>query len=395
MITLSIKWYPLAFCLCWLSFAITGKLNAQCHIDDFTALKALYESTNGADWTNRSFWDMVSENETPLSDCDLSFLHGVSLNVNNRVNIVDLFNNNLSGELPSAISTLSELTTLSLNDNNLVGSLPQEIGELSQLSSLSLSNNNFNGTLPESIVNLKNLDILFLDNNQFSGVLPADIVNLDQLEWFFAEKNQFTGDLPIGFGNLTNLIYLSLYQNNFEGIIPDDLDSLKNLKWALFHQNNLSGCYPSNICSLTLDSLNLSENLQLPNFGNFTEIDSLCMEPSLQIGLPCNDGNEETTDDNIQSDCTCSGELMIDINEVELNEPFTIYPNPSTSYIQFSGQFSLEPLNFQLLNRQGQIALIGSIDPSLKISIEHLDVGIYYLQFFNVEQNALIPIIKM
>ncbi len=394
MMTLSLKWYLFAGCLCWLCLANTVKLNAQCHIDDFNALKALYESTNGANWTNRSFWDMVSEHEMPLPDCDLSFLHGVSLNTNNRVNIVDLFNNNLSGELPVAINTLSELNTLSLNDNKLSGKLPQAIGELSQLSSLSLSNNNFSGVLPESLVKLKNLSILFLDNNQFSGTIPTAIDSLDQLEWLFAEENQFSGNLPAALGNLTKLMYLSLYQNDFEGSIPANLDSLKNLQWLLLHQNNLSGCFPTFLCNLTLDSLNLSQNMQLPNSGNFNAIDSLCIEPAVQIGLPCNDGDEDTIDDKIQPDCSCAGELMIDISDVKLNELISIYPNPATSFIQFNGAQNLQPITFRLYNQQGQVVLSGSVHSSSKTSIEHLVNGIYYIQFFNTKQKVIIPIVK-
>jgi len=56
-------------------FQITLFLNqqsqAQCHIDDWTALKALYESTDGDNWKNNEGWEIVKE-EVPLPDCDLA-----------------------------------------------------------------------------------------------------------------------------------------------------------------------------------------------------------------------------------------------------------------------------------------------------------------------------------
>jgi len=100
---ISIKWYKIVVCIYLLGFVTLGELKSQCHLTDFMALKALYENTNGADWTNNSLWEMVSENDTPKPDCDLSYLHGVSLNAEYRVNIVDLFNNNLTGTLPASI----------------------------------------------------------------------------------------------------------------------------------------------------------------------------------------------------------------------------------------------------------------------------------------------------
>jgi len=59
-------------------------INAQCHIDDWTALKALYKATDGDNWKKNSGWEMIKNNE-PLSDCDLGDLYGVILNDVGRV----------------------------------------------------------------------------------------------------------------------------------------------------------------------------------------------------------------------------------------------------------------------------------------------------------------------
>lgn len=396
----SIKWQTLACSLCFCTFVMFGiinKLTAQCHLSDFIASKALYESTNGDDWKNNTLWEMVSENETPLPDCDLSVLPGVSLNAENRVNNISLFDNNLSGELPEALNMLSELNILSLSNNNLSGTLPEEIGTLSNLTELSLSNNNFTGALPESITNLIKLEILFLDNNEFSGEIPAGLTGLDRLEWIYAEKNQFSGNLPVGFSNLRNLTFLLLYQNNLEGNIPADLDSLKNLKWLLLHQNNLSGCYPDNLCTLNLDSINLSQNPQLPNFGNYEVIDSLCTNPSAQIGLACNDGDENTTNDLIQDDCTCKGEgeLMISVNETNQMKTFKIFPNPVSDFIRLpvkNNRFNI----IHIINLEGNVvSSIPSTNQST-IVVQQLPPGKYFLQLIQADAiPSVIQFIKL
>lgn len=395
---LSINWQALAFSLSLSLFAMFGginKLTAQCHPSDFNALKALYKSTGGDDWKNNTLWEMVSVNESPLPDCDLSALPGVSINTENRVSNISLFDNNLSGALPKSLNMLTELKVLSFSNNNLSGALPEEIGALSNLTELSLSNNNFTGALPESIANLKKLVILFLDNNQFSGAIPAGLTGLNRLEWVYAEKNQFSGNLPKGFSNLRNLTFLLLYQNNLEGEIPTDLDSLENLKWLLLHQNNLSGCYPDNLCSLNLDSINLSENPQLPNFGNYEVIDSLCTNPSTQIGLTCNDGDENTINDLIQEDCTCQGELMISIDEINQANTFKIFPNPVSDFIQLSiknNKFTI----IHIINLEGNI--VSSIQPTnlSTIEVQHLPPGKYFMQLKQADVlPSVIPFIKL
>lgn len=384
-----IFWYSLISCL------TISQTKAQCNLNDFLALKALYQDTGGDNWNNRSFWDMVSENEAPLPDCDLSFLHGVALNTDGRVNSVGLFNNNLKGELSSAIGDLTHLTSLSLTDNQLRGKLPNEVGQLINLIDLSLSNNMFSGTLPESLSDLKNLEILFLNNNQFSGEIPNGITELDQLAWIFLEQNKLSGNLPLGFGNLSNLTYLSLYQNQLEGNIPIDLEDLDNLKWVLLQQNNMSGCYPSTLCQLNIDSLNFMENPMLPNLGDFLTIDSLCKNPSIQIGLACDDGNNNTINDSIQQDCTCSGDLMIATNEQDNVSTIQTFPNPVVNFIYLqSKNYSLK--GFQIINIEGKVVLKADLSNLPFIEVQHLPSGKYFLQI-NSEQTNLqfIPFIKL
>ena len=89
------------------------------------------------------------------------------------VRIVDLSSNNLSGAIPSEISSLFELQSLNLSRNNLMGRIPEKIGVIGYLESLDLSNNHLSGEIPQSIINLTFLSHLDLSYNNFSGRIPS------------------------------------------------------------------------------------------------------------------------------------------------------------------------------------------------------------------------------
>ncbi|KAL6320866.1 hypothetical protein AAG906_008866 [Vitis piasezkii] len=74
------------------------------------------------------------------------------------VRIVDLSSNNLSGAIPSEISSLLDC---------------KKIGVIGYLESLDLSNNHLSGEIPQSIINLTFLSHLDLSYNNFSGRIPS------------------------------------------------------------------------------------------------------------------------------------------------------------------------------------------------------------------------------
>ncbi len=109
---------------------------------DREALVALYNATNGENWTISDKW---------LSDAPLGEWHGVTTNDDGRVVELDLSFNDLSGEIPPELGSLSNLERLVLDDNKLSGEIPAELGSLSNLTELLLYGNELSGCVPSSL----------------------------------------------------------------------------------------------------------------------------------------------------------------------------------------------------------------------------------------------------
>ena len=214
-----------------ISFIFQTKLiKAQCHIDDWTALKAIYESTNGDNWTRNTNWEII-KNDLPPSDCDLGILYGITLlqidQFNERVFQIDFSvggkGNGLTGNLPIEIKNLRYLTYLNLAYNNLTGKIPPELGDIRSLLIIDLSNNSLSGSIPPELGNLNKLGRLDLPSNDLTGIIPAELGNLDDLEYLNLSYNQLSGCIPSELGNLNKFNYIELNDNNLGGCYPENL----------------------------------------------------------------------------------------------------------------------------------------------------------------------------
>jgi len=135
-------------------------------------------------------------------------------------------------ELWGVYYSVENTTELNLYNNNLTGSIPSEIGNLTRLTYLYLSNNNLTGPIPSEIVNLTNLTYLDLSYNQHTDSIPPEISNLTNLTKLILENNQLTGSIPSEIGNLTNLGRLYLNDNELYGQIPDSICGL-DFRWDI------------------------------------------------------------------------------------------------------------------------------------------------------------------
>ncbi|KAJ0909689.1 putative non-specific serine/threonine protein kinase [Helianthus annuus] len=89
------------------------------------------------------------------------------------VTLLDLSSNNLSGQIPSELTTLHNLQSLNLSRNQLTGEIPNKIGDMKSLESFDLSVNNLSGELPMSLSGLNFLSSFNVSYNNLTGRVPT------------------------------------------------------------------------------------------------------------------------------------------------------------------------------------------------------------------------------
>ena len=209
---------------------------ASSELTDREILIALYNATDGDNWTNNTNW---------LSDEPLSNWHGVTTDADGRVTKLDLTGNRLSGRMPSQLGDLSSLRELRLGNNDLSGPIPSELGKLSALTRLDLENNDLSGPIPSQLEGMSDLRVLLLGDNNLDGRVPAQLGNLGKLSYLRIRNNDLTGPIPPELGRLKNLTHLFANDNDFVGSIPSELGNMSSLRYLFLNDNDLSGSIPA------------------------------------------------------------------------------------------------------------------------------------------------------
>jgi len=244
-----------------------GDTNTECNSGDAVALKAIYNSTGGDNWVNNNGWSILN-NRNFRANCNLTNLHGVTLNEKGRVSALLLPNNNLTGSIPPEIGNLTELDVLGLASNQLSGPLPVELGNLFNLTALGLSNNQLSGNIPSQLGNLVKLKRMFLTTNQLSGNIPTTLGSLNNLEWLILAENNLSGSIPAEISNLNKLIKLMVQDNQLTGCFDDALLSIcdqltfENPKLYINKANDFEGLW-TNFCECSMGSCTTNYNIEI------------------------------------------------------------------------------------------------------------------------------------
>jgi hypothetical protein len=226
-----------------------------------TALIALYNSTNGNNWSNNTNW------KTPPLHSDGFAMPGTEGNwfgvivSGDHVARLNVSFNNLTGSIPFELCNLSNLQKLSLDQNLLSGSIPYQLGNLRNLQWLDLSNNQLSGSIPPELGNISNLKQLSLSCNELDGCIPLELGSLTNLQMLELSYNHLSGSIPPGLGNLSIMSMFYLDNNQLSGSIPSELGKSSNLINFVLTGNQLSGGIPSELGNHSnMEYLDLSYN---------------------------------------------------------------------------------------------------------------------------------------
>ena len=169
--------------------------------EDKAALEALYDATDGSNWTTSTNW----KTSEPLSEW-----HGVTTDADGRVTQLSLIGNGLSGTIPAELGDLANLQLLYLWGNELTGEIPPELGDLTSLLYLYLNENMLSGEIPPELGDLTSLQQLSLSQNTLNGTIPTQLGQLTNLTALSLGNNQLSGEIPAELGDLSNLQRLYL-----------------------------------------------------------------------------------------------------------------------------------------------------------------------------------------
>jgi hypothetical protein len=195
-------------------------------------MAVFYFSTGGDTWTrcgadeSHSSCDGATGEVRFLSDAHECEWYGISCDEINSITKIAFEKNNLKGQIPEEVSSLSRLVTLSLEKMSLRGTIPSSLGSLTNLLSLDLDFNDLTGTIPPELGNIHELKLLDLNDNKLSGSLDA-LAGFEHLLFAQLHHNEFNGPISLALGELVELRAITLFGNGLTGSIPQSLCSNK------------------------------------------------------------------------------------------------------------------------------------------------------------------------
>jgi hypothetical protein len=367
--------------LCFLLLVLIA--SAPCIVDaailssERAALIALYNSTNGDNWTNKSGWKtspiytdgfsmpgtenswygvVCNSENTAVLEIDLSdnsLIGMIPCEIGNLGNLQKIYinNNQLTGSIPAELGNLSDLQWLILECNELTGAIPVELGNLDNLQVLDLFGNFLTGSIPVQLSNLDNLIALSLGSNRLTGMIPNEFSKLSNLRGLYLHSNQLTDSIPPELGNLTKLQYLYLDNNQLTGTIPETLGNLVNMEYLRLQGNQLTGAIPASLVNLNLLSyINLHYN------SLHTENEDLLL--FLSEKTPGWQNTQTIPPDNVRAQAKSSNSVLLSWSPVEYNvgsgnyivsyrtspdEPYTVFDttvNKNIGQIEIAGLIS-------------------------------------------------------
>ncbi|XP_072071254.1 receptor-like protein 54 isoform X2 [Arachis hypogaea] len=289
-----------------------------------------------------------------------------------HLNLSQVGETTLSGEVPTQISHLSNLLSLDLRiyieqlDNPFINRLQLKESTLrsliqnsTRLEQLCLDFVTISSSLPHTLTNLTSLQKLSFSQCELYGEFPIGIFSLANLTSLnFAENQNLQGTLPASIGNLTNLAYLNLEDNSFHGEIPRSLFGLENLVTLHLASNLFDG-------RLTLDMflklkmlnvLELSFN-KLSLFSQNRDVNVTILPPIQTLGLGwCNLAGEVPT---WIMNLTTLSFLDLSRNNLQGEIPYFFFRLEHLTVLDLSGNLLEGQIELDMLSKLQKLTILG------------------------------------
>ncbi|CAH9060171.1 unnamed protein product [Cuscuta europaea] len=174
---------------------------------------------------------------------------------------IDVSDNTFSGQIPDHLCGMGFLMELLMINNSISGEIPTSLSSCRSLRRVRLRHNNISGNVPDGFWGLPHVSLLELADNSFSGEISKTIAGAANLSALVLSNNKFSGRIPAEIGFLDKLLQFSGDDNQFSGPLPSTMVNLRQLATLDLHNNNLSGELPSGIHSWKmLNDLNIANN---------------------------------------------------------------------------------------------------------------------------------------
>ncbi len=351
----------------------------SCLEDDFLALKKIYDTNNGVVWKDKINW---------LTNPDMTKWKGVTLTADGcDVQVINIRNNNLSGELPAI--DLPKLTQFVADSNKLSGKMP--------------------------LINAPNLETIYLYDNQLTGAIPN--LNLPKLRYLWLSRNPLSGKIP-DFDAMPNLEDLRLRNCNLEGSVPNfsktKLNNSSSLLW-LSGNKFVFGDF-ENKSWLSLNELRYSNQQKIPltkngntlsvTTGSQNAVQKFEWYKNGQL-LTTNQSNTFIVTSNGKYHCKITHNTLtiannveknlileteaVDVNTVATREEILtgikIYPNPTNDllFVEIDNQLLTK---ITLLDINGRLLLQKNISQQGSLDLKQFSKGVYVLKL-EVEGKVL------
>lgn len=181
---------------------------------------------------------------------------------------MDFSDNNLTGNIPALIGSLTELYLLNLGGNSLVGEIPSTITNLVNLGVIDLHANKLEGSVHwvfeiQTRFGGGSLTYIDLSDNRFStGIEQIGKGMQQEIQDLNLSHNFLNGKIPTSIGTLGSMQILDLSYNNIESELPPSLGNATSLERLKLQKNYLTGNIPNEFLKLRkLEELNLSNNM--------------------------------------------------------------------------------------------------------------------------------------